>query len=165
MELHQPNPKATDLQSVPLLSTEYFPMCDSRLDCHTIITQLRPIQVFTTLRRFSAGIVILREDFRYSHIIRKLPGRIGRARIELAYQAHYSHGDLHSFSGAISSPGSTIKLPPKKQSRKESNLPYYTSLCGFVLRLLLSHRAVLCIFQHFTHTLSKGRNPVWCLVM
>lgn len=49
-------------------------MCDSRLDCHAIITQLRPIQVFTTLRQFSAGIVILCEDFRYSHIIRALPG-------------------------------------------------------------------------------------------
>ena len=35
MELHHPNPKALDLQSSPLLSTEYFPMCDSRLDCHT----------------------------------------------------------------------------------------------------------------------------------
>lgn len=147
MELHHPNPKATDLQSVPLLSTEYFPMCDSHLDCHAIITQLRPIQAFTALRQFSAGIVILCEDFRYSHIIRA-SRNIRRARIELAYQAHYSHEDLHFFSGAISSPGSTIKLPPKKQSRKESNLPYYTSLCGFVLRLLLSHRAVLCIFQH-----------------
>ena len=42
MELHHPNPKATDLQSVPLLSTEYFPLCDSRLDylCRRAFTSI-----------------------------------------------------------------------------------------------------------------------------
>ena len=77
MELHHPSPEATDLQSVPLLSTEYFPLCDSRLDC------LR--HVFAAITQFSAGIVILCEVFRYSHIIRELPGHIGQARVELAY--------------------------------------------------------------------------------
>lgn len=66
MESNHPNPKATDLQSVPLPATEYFPMCDSRLDC------LR--HVFAAITQFSAGIVILCEDFRYSHIIRERPG-------------------------------------------------------------------------------------------
>lgn len=32
--------------------------------------------------QFSAGIVILCEDFRYSHIIRELPGHIGKAGLE-----------------------------------------------------------------------------------
>ena len=34
------------------------------------------------LRQFSAGIVILCEDFRYSHIIRELPGYIGTSGLE-----------------------------------------------------------------------------------
>lgn len=74
MESNHLSPKAPDLQSGPLPSTEYFPLCDSRLDCYAVTTQLRPIQAFTTLRQFSAGIVILCEDFRYSHIIRERPG-------------------------------------------------------------------------------------------
>ncbi len=66
MESNHPSPKATDLQSAPLPNTEYFPLCDSRLDC------LR--HVFAAITQFSAGIVILCEDFRYSHIIRERPG-------------------------------------------------------------------------------------------
>lgn len=42
MESNHPNPKATDLQSAPLPSTEYFPLCDSRLDylCRRAFTSI-----------------------------------------------------------------------------------------------------------------------------
>ena len=43
-----------------------------------------PPRVYINYGRFSAGIVILCEDFRYSHIIRELPGHIEKAGLEPA---------------------------------------------------------------------------------
>lgn len=52
-------------------------MCDSRLDFHACVIWIGHMVLYPIrYRRFSAGIVILCEDFRYSHIIWALPSLI-----------------------------------------------------------------------------------------
>ena len=64
-----------------LCQLSYVSMCASRLDYH--ISDWRPpdtrlrhhyVETFTPTEQFSAGIVILCEDLRDSHIIRERPG-------------------------------------------------------------------------------------------
>ena len=64
-----------------LCQLSYVSMYASRLNCH--ISDWRPpdtrlrhhyVETFTPTEQFSAGIVILCEDLRYSHIIRERPG-------------------------------------------------------------------------------------------
>ena len=55
----------------------YLPMCASRLDCHVVyLGVMVPFAsrcVYPTAPQFSAGIVFLCEDLRYSHIIGERP--------------------------------------------------------------------------------------------
>lgn len=107
-----------------------------------------PPRVCSNYGRFSAGLLILCKESATLTSSGSYPAKLDRQELNLHIRHTIAAKICTSFLGPSLPQALPLSYCPK-QSQKESNLPYYSSLCGFVLRLLLSHRADLRIFQHY----------------
>lgn len=107
-----------------------------------------PPRVCSNYGRFSAGLLILCEESATLTSSGSYPATSDRQELNL----HIRHTTVTEICTPFPGPSHPQALPLSycpKQGRQESNPPYYSSPCGFVLHLLLSLRMVLCIFQHY----------------